>query len=56
MAETIKVTKAFKANFDLVCKLYDCTGAEIEEMRQCAREHMADAVKCFSALAKEKSA
>ena len=52
MAETVKVTKEFKANFDLVCKLYGCTVEEVKEMKQCARDDLAAAMECFAALAK----
>ena len=51
--ETVKVSRKFANDFNVTAKFYECTPDEIEEMKQCAREHLDDAITCFSALAME---
>lgn len=53
MQTSKRAPKEFVENFNLVAKHYGCTQNEISEMKQCAREHMDDAVACFASLAHE---
>lgn len=46
-------TAKFVADFLAVSTFYLCTPDEVEEMKQCARENMADATISFAAMAHE---
>ena len=50
-----RVPPEFVEHFNAVAVYYECTPEEITEMKQCAREHLDEAIPCFAAIAKEIS-
>lgn len=56
MSAPVKATRQFKADFQAVCRHYKCTEKEIEEMKACARNDLANAMISFGLMAKEVAA
>ena len=50
-----RVPPEFVEHFNAVAAYYECTPEEITEMKNCAREHLDEAIPCFAAIAKEIS-
>ena len=42
--------KSFVHHFDAVCKAYDCTPAEVFDMKAAARADRDNAIVCFKAM------
>lgn len=53
MSAPVQATRQFKSDFALVCKHYKCTPSEVEIMKACARNDLANATISFAAMAKE---
>lgn len=53
MTTPVKVTRQFSADFSLACRYYKCTPAEVEIMKACARNDLANATISFAAMARE---
>lgn len=51
--EVVTVTRAFRADFELVVKSYGLTDAEIEEAKEAVRRDLAGATTCYASMAKQ---